>query len=144
MKLAAETAARLQDHSNALSNGRRSVARRAEYSGSSRNTIPLIVRDTVKATAEPMMIPSRTAIGRMECLEVGTRQRSRGQNRPHATAIPSAKLSDFGYQSSVRRAQSQHVRPDPYPAQLPPIPGVERRRIVGAVRRGLERSPGRH
>src|SRR5579883_1827500 len=65
MKLAAETAVRLQPQSSARASGRRSLARRAEYSGSSRKTMALIVSDTVKAVADPMMIASRTAIGRM-------------------------------------------------------------------------------
>jgi hypothetical protein len=43
----------------------RSLASRAEYSGSSRKTMALMVSEAVKARAEPMMMPTRTAMGRM-------------------------------------------------------------------------------
>ena len=71
IKLATPTAARLQDHRQAFQ--QRQGARAPggpQYSGSSKNTIALIVSETVKATAEPMMIPIKTAIGRMECLQL--------------------------------------------------------------------------
>jgi hypothetical protein len=47
-----------------LSSGKRPLGSRADYSGSSKNTIALIVREAVKATAEPLMMPTRSAMGR--------------------------------------------------------------------------------
>src|SRR5258706_1437011 len=94
MKLAAATPASDQDHSRPFSSGACSPARRAEYSGSSRKTMPVIPKHTASATADPRTMPSSAV---------------RGFTRPDyvihlsestipkpATALFPAKLSNLG------------------------------------------------
>lgn len=69
MKAAPPTSMRPHDHASPLSSGTRSDARRAEYSGNSKNnTTADMLSETVSATAEPVMIRIKTDMGRIGSL----------------------------------------------------------------------------
>ena len=63
MNAAAATPVNDHDHASAVSSGSISGARRAEYSGNNKKTMPVIVSETASAAADPRTIPKSTVKG---------------------------------------------------------------------------------